>query len=184
MTLNDTKCAEVLIQAGADVNIKDADGDTALMKAAICGNATCTKLLLTSGADVNISDDDGWTALESAGHFDHRECVLLLLKAGAYINNSTDRDGNNQKLKVSSKETATLLYAAGQSLNLSVSYQLAKMFKKKDLSEGLKDLCRGTIRKHLLKLNPQEHLFGRIPQLGLPSLLSKYLLYHVSIDQG
>ena len=133
---------------------------------------------------MNVSDDNGWTALASAGHFDHRECVILLLKSGAYINNSTVGDGDNRKLNVSSKETGTLLYAAGQSLNLTARNQLAEMFKKKDLSEGLKDLCRRTIRKHLLKLNPREHLFGRIPQLGLPSLLSKYLLYHGSIDQG
>ena len=43
------------------------------------------------------------------------------------------------------------------------------------------------IRKHLLKLDPHQHLFKRVPKLGLPSALSRYLLYNVAlqvIDEG
>ena len=47
---------------------------------------------------------------------------------------------------------------------------------------SLKHLCRETIRKHLLDIDPLENLFGRIPQLGLPSSLTVYLLYSLSLD--
>ena len=41
----------------------------------------------------------------------------------------------------------------------------------------LKEKCRNVIRKHLLELDPHENLFIRVPRLGLPSLLTEYLLY-------
>ena len=49
-----------------------------------------------------------------------------------------------------------------------------------DLS--LKHLCRKAIRKHLLELDPHSHLFGRVPKLGLPTLLNEYLLYDVTFE--
>ena len=101
------------------MNSTDEKGQTALLCAARAGKFKCIEILLAAGADVNISDDEGWKALASAGHFDHIECVLLLLKAGAYINNYVNKEGNG-KLTVASKETAIVLHAAGQSLNLSV----------------------------------------------------------------
>ena len=53
----------------------------------------------------------------------------------------------------------------------------------KDLKFCLKHLCREAIRKQLIILDPHAHMFSRIPQLGLPTVLSKYLLYHVSLDE-
>ena len=46
----------------------------------------------------------------------------------------------------------------------------------------LKHICREAIRKHLLDLDPHQHLFGRIPKLGLPFALINYLLYGQSLD--
>ena len=48
----------------------------------------------------------------------------------------------------------------------------------------LKHICREAIRKHLLKLDPHQHLFGRIPRLGLPSALNQYLLFGRNLDDG
>ena len=31
-------------------------------------------------------------------------------------------------------------------------------------------------------MDPHQHLFGRIPQLGLPSALAVYLLFYLSLD--
>ena len=52
-----------------------------------------------------------------------------------------------------------------------------------DLRFNLKHLCREAIRKHLLLLDPHEHLFGRVPQLGLPKLLREYLLFRMSLSE-
>ena len=177
------KCVELLINKGADVNSTDEKGQTALLCSARSGKFDCMEIMLKAGADVNICDDVGWTALASAGHFDHTQCVILLLKAGAYINNIFNKDVD-EKLRVTSKETATVLYAAGQSLDLSMLADLEGICKENDLTRGLKDLCRSAIRRHLLQINPHQHLFNRTPRLGFPSLLTEYLLYNVSLDQG
>ena len=53
-------------------------------------------------------------------------------------------------------------------------------FEKERLQ--LKHMCRDRIRKHLIILDPNENLFGRIPELGLPSVLTEYLLYNMSLE--
>ena len=49
-----------------------------------------------------------------------------------------------------------------------------------NLKLNLKHICRRMIRKHLLKLDRHKNLFVRIPQLGLPSIITEYLLYGMS----
>ena len=59
---------ELLLSAGADVNLRDGDGRTALTTAALICNVKCLDLLIRSGSDVNVVDNDGVTALmETAG---------------------------------------------------------------------------------------------------------------------
>eukprot|EP00811_Abedinium_folium_P002335 NODE_1213_length_2559_cov_4.817434.p1 GENE.NODE_1213_length_2559_cov_4.817434~~NODE_1213_length_2559_cov_4.817434.p1 ORF type:complete len:834 (-),score=313.21 NODE_1213_length_2559_cov_4.817434:57-2480(-) len=53
---------EMLIQARADINVKDALGQTALMMAARAGNNEMTKLLLEAGADATEEDALGRSA--------------------------------------------------------------------------------------------------------------------------
>ena len=49
---------------------------------------------------------------------------------------------------------------------------------------SLKRQCRLAVREHLLKLDVNGNLFHRIPLLGLPQILTQYLLYNVSLDDG
>jgi hypothetical protein len=58
--LNDT---ESHLKQGANPDASDNAGTTALMLAAIFGNAEITDLLLEYDADVNLSDNEGMTAL-------------------------------------------------------------------------------------------------------------------------
>ena len=46
----------------------------------------------------------------------------------------------------------------------------------------LAELCRTKIRKYLLDLDQHTNLIFRIPQLGLPTSLTEYLLYDISLD--
>ena len=59
-------------------------------------------------------------------------------------------------------------------------------FLQDELKLNLEHLkhCREAIRKHLIDLDPHAHLFNRIPQLGLPSLLTDYLLFDISLETG
>lgn len=82
--------AELLISAGASVNIKDKRGMTPLHMAVIKGNKEIAELLIVKGADVNGETGDYWEAppLHMA---DTKEIVELLISKGADVNgiNST-----------------------------------------------------------------------------------------------
>lgn len=58
--------SKFLIENGADVNIKNKEGETALMVATKWGDLETTKLLIDKGANVNAKDKEGKTALDIA----------------------------------------------------------------------------------------------------------------------
>uniref|UniRef100_A0A1A9WGR7 ANK_REP_REGION domain-containing protein n=1 Tax=Glossina brevipalpis TaxID=37001 RepID=A0A1A9WGR7_9MUSC len=70
---------QLLMAAGADVNIQDEDGSTALMCAAEHGRGDIVKHLLShTDCDSLIQDVDGSTAFKIAWQAGHREIGLLL----------------------------------------------------------------------------------------------------------
>ena len=107
----------------------------------------------------------------------------LLLKAGAHVNVIGKRrkswNKNFQMKWFCRSDAIVLLFAAGEKF----SKRLVK--KILDLNKGsmhLQHLCRQAIRKHLLKLDPQENLFVRVPRLPLPKAVQSYLLYDQTLD--
>lgn len=80
---------ERLLQAGIDTNIRDAQGQTMLMRAASRGDLSIVQLLLAHGAQVNATtaiDKDGngaLTALHAALVQDAVNVVEALIKSGA-----------------------------------------------------------------------------------------------------
>jgi uncharacterized protein len=86
--------AHLLIEAGADPNVRNGMGDTVLTTAAGLGApSTMLQLLLEAGADVNSRSDSGATALiaASAAHTVTPEMLRVLIDAGAEVNARTDR---------------------------------------------------------------------------------------------
>ena len=78
----DTESVRQLLKAGADPNLKNNAGATALMWA--LNDLEKTKLLIDAGADVNARSDDGQTPLLiGTGHFGAGPVVKLLLDHGA-----------------------------------------------------------------------------------------------------
>jgi len=71
------------LAAGADVNGRDRDGMTPLMRAAILGNSEIAQVLLNKGAMVNLSDTFGVTALMQAAWAGHGRLVEILMADGA-----------------------------------------------------------------------------------------------------
>jgi ankyrin repeat protein len=79
----DTPWMGFLLQNGADPNLKDKDGNTPLIVAAMTGFGDGVRLLLGSKAQVDGSNGKGETALIKAVHMRDTPSVQLLLQAGA-----------------------------------------------------------------------------------------------------
>jgi len=60
-----TEIAKALIEAGADVNLKNNEGSTALHTAAFLCRLEIVELLLANGADKQLLNNYGSTALQS-----------------------------------------------------------------------------------------------------------------------
>jgi ankyrin repeat protein len=69
---------QALIDVGADVNARDAYGNTLLMNAVVQDNADMVKLLLALGADKSLKKDNGATAKDTAYEMGHRYIYQLL----------------------------------------------------------------------------------------------------------
>jgi len=67
-----------LLAKGADPNVADASGRTALMTAAGYGNHRAVDALLRAGADAEMEDDAGRTALAYAAANGHADTIRLL----------------------------------------------------------------------------------------------------------
>ena len=231
-----TKIAILLVKAGADVNISDNSGNTALMLAVRKINLKMGEVLIKAGAKVDEFNVDGLTNLPQCDFNFFEEFVRKLVKAGADIKTFDESSDSNLTLtaqkeylyitkyfveaganvnKICVRDTTTLLRfalngnergvrlllrsgarvnmgkkptglleqnvrllldAAGQQMTTS------QRNNKKFLKDTLHGHCREAIRRHLLNLDPHENLFLRIPRLGLPSLLAKYLLLDLSLD--
>ena len=172
--------------------------------AAQSGKLTCVELLIKAGADVNTKNRHGCTVLMTAAECQHIQCVEALLHAGALVNicnvydNALTKYITGKRGQEPNRELCMLLFAAGETVQATnggyvIEHRLPPRLRRlvtsfgiylfpeylKDTSPGLclKEKCREVIRSHLLYLDPHENLLVRVPRLGLPTSLNKYLLY-------
>ena len=75
-----------LVQDGADVNLGQADGATALHWAAYHGNADLAELLLEAGADASAANRNGSTPMWLAASQGDATMIETLLEGGADAN--------------------------------------------------------------------------------------------------
>ena len=185
----------VMIQAGANVSMQDQPGCTGLIGAAEYQHDKCVELPISAGADVNKQINTGHTALIQAAIYAHSaHSISLLLSSGGKINVTASDSYNANNIRFNAlelclrysdvQENIMLLYAAGDTIGgtkVRVPDYLKELIKGRQ-GLNLQHQCRQTIRKHLIELDPHKNLFNRVPRLGLPSQLQKYLLYYVSLD--
>ena len=77
------------IDAGSDLEVRDAYGYTALMWAAAEGKGAIAWILLGAGADINAGTADGTTALMRAAIYGHTDIVRFFLEQGADVEANT-----------------------------------------------------------------------------------------------
>lgn len=90
----------LLIDNGADVNLFDNDGETALTRASFFGRTTMVDILVSYGADVNHRTNSGSSALTLSGFNNDVDLIKILLSKGGNIND------------VDEKKTTALMIAA------------------------------------------------------------------------
>jgi hypothetical protein len=75
---NQIEIANLLIEAGANVNARTPDGSTPLMAAAVMGHASMARILLDDGADPTLRNQNGADARVKAEDYGHANVVALL----------------------------------------------------------------------------------------------------------
>ena len=176
---------KLLVNAGADVNIPENHGVTPLMKVAEQGSTRIAALL--TAIQFPMGGLQFGTRRIHPGNIRDIELIRILLKFGARINCKDELGRNALEFACLGSATGNclqdfhmFLYATGETFNIDQT--IPKYFTELKENLDLKHLCRDAIRKHLIDLDPHEHLFGRIPQLELPSTVTEYLLYDCSFD--
>lgn len=79
------KIFSALIQAGADLNVRDLEGSTPLLVACRSGNGDLVRQLIAAGANIHAANNKGWTALIEAACYGDPQTVTFLLDSGADI---------------------------------------------------------------------------------------------------
>ncbi|MCK4786554.1 MAG: ankyrin repeat domain-containing protein [Desulfobacteraceae bacterium] len=74
---------EVLLDLGADIELRTDEGDTPLLVATVMNNEELTKFLLEKGANANVKNEKGDTPLHIALTNDHENIAQILLDHGA-----------------------------------------------------------------------------------------------------
>jgi len=75
---NDFKIAKMLLDLGANANISDPKGNTALHFATRLNNKEIIKLLMDYGADVNFKDSKGFSPIDYAMQTKNKDILNLL----------------------------------------------------------------------------------------------------------
>ncbi|EHK47127.1 hypothetical protein TRIATDRAFT_217580 [Trichoderma atroviride IMI 206040] len=101
LATDNSEIVHLLIEKGADLNIRDSSGKTAMMFAAWDKNSEILRMLVENGANLDMVDDKGVCALHYAVVSGSVDCVRILLAAGA-----------DQELLMSENEYSPLLLAS------------------------------------------------------------------------
>jgi len=117
---NDKELVSALITAGANVNMKDGDGDTALTRLGEGATVALVRALTAAGAKVNHKNQYGVTPLINAAENDTPEVLKELIESGAKINarNESGRTALMGAALYGLVENVKLLLDAGADVNM------------------------------------------------------------------
>ena len=105
--------ARLLLQNGAEVNVRNNYGWTPLHFAAFQGHVDILHLLVENGADLEAEDDGGWRALHQSALCGHLAFVKELVTRYHVDINATENHGNTALHHVNEIEINRFLEANG-----------------------------------------------------------------------
>ena len=113
---NNAEIVKILIDFGADVNVQNNNGWTALTFAASYSkNPQVVTTLLNFGANVNAKDKDNDTVLINAVHYNENiEIIKILLQSGAYVNAKNNSGQTALDMATNEKVKNTIIEAGGE----------------------------------------------------------------------
>lgn len=188
---------KVLLAAGADVNVRDARGNTPLHR---CLSAEVCRLLIAAGADVKARSNSGATPLHGcydaeiakqliaagadANALDHggstplHECndsglCKVLLEAGAKVD-ARDECGHTPLHLVDDADTVQLLIAAGADINATNNYGASVLYSASVRGAG--DAVRILLEKGA-KAENLNGLLQEVCNMGHPAV-ARLLIQH------
>ncbi|KAK8850042.1 hypothetical protein M9Y10_018153 [Tritrichomonas musculus] len=113
------QCAEYLIKQGADVNMKNFHGFTAIHWAGFTGRTNVIPLLIQNGADIESRTADGKTPIHIASFRGQKSFVDFILKNCNADINSVDAEGRNALFyAVSANQKATAEYLLQNNISI------------------------------------------------------------------
>jgi len=191
---------KLLLEAGADVNVADEEGNTVLMRElSDRGDTNKIEWLIENGSDLNRVSKDGLSVLMMAvirsSQISNPSLLQLILDHNVDMRTSaiTSKDGETPLVKALSlrkEDLASLLFHSGASLN-----GVSKWMKTEDAIhildnyEDIKDLCEAIKRKLPVNINLHEMarqavlaslghsatVSDKIQKLELPSMVKAHL---------
>jgi len=114
-----------IIETGIDVNLKDQNGDTPLLKAARNGEREIVEILIKAKAKINATDADGRTAVAIAAGKGYDDMIMSLTSAGADLEVKDKKDNTPliAAIKGGRIETVRALISAGASVDGMVPFR-------------------------------------------------------------
>ena len=196
------ECAQILINAGADIHVQGIFFHTPLMFSCLREDLQLIRIFLNAGANVNLGIINQSPLMAAIYSF---ECVRELVSAGADVN-FLDTNGGTALLRAIDADVVKYLYQHGTRLNTGLSenpslngdcllvqaaageqLNVACITLLRNFPEvwpvgysrvrSLKHQCRLVIRTELLSMTDDSNLFLLVPSLPLPSLVMDYLLF-------
>ncbi|CAL4102278.1 unnamed protein product, partial [Meganyctiphanes norvegica] len=107
-----------LLKAGANSNMANHDGLTAMHQCCIDGSIEMVSLLLKARANVNLTDRDLWTPLHAAATCGHLQICQMLIKAGA---NLTAVNGDGDMPYDITEDEETLQYLENEMIKRGIT---------------------------------------------------------------
>ena len=106
LRLGNLEHVQAAIAGRADVNARNANGQTALTVAVRRGSLDIVQVLIAAGADINTRDNYGDTALMHGAIYNYLEIVEALIAAGADVNIRDNRGQTPLTLAVEKENLA------------------------------------------------------------------------------